>query len=200
MLIAMPIDPSSLRLLLERRSTSALGGPPPSRDEIALLLQAAATVPDHGELRPYRFVVVDSPEGQQRFGDALADAGVEAKPELPPGLQDKLRKKAYAAPALVVVVASPIEGHKIPVWEQIATASCTGYAIVLAAHALGLGAIWKSAPVLRGKSIDAALALGAGEQVLGWINLGRPTKTLEPRAAVEPKAHALGADGLGALR
>lgn len=200
MLIAMPIVPSSLQFLLERRSTSALAGPPPSREEIALLLQAAATVPDHGELRPYRFVVVDSAEGQQRFGDALAESGAEAKPDLPPGLQDKLRKKAYAAPALVVVIASPVEGHKIPVWEQIATASCTGFAITLAAHALGLGAIWKSAPVLRGKSLDAALALGAGEQILGWINLGRPTKTLDPRPALDPKAHALGADGLASLR
>ena len=163
------------------------------------MVQAASTVPDHGELKPYRFVIVDSPEGQTRFGDALAAAGAEAKPDLSPGLLDKLRKKAFAAPALVIVIAAPIAGHKIPVWEQIVTASCTGYALALAAHALGLGAIWKSAPMLEGTALTEALALKADERLLGWINVGQPERQGAPRPDAPAQAHVLDGAGLTPL-
>lgn len=186
----------ALDLILQRRSTSALEGPAPTRDELATLLRAAATVPDHGELRPYRFVVVDTDEGRTRFGEALAAALAEAKPDVPPGLLEKTRKKAFAAPAFVVLIAAPILGHKIPVWEQELTAGCAGYAIALAAHAMGLGAIWKSAGVLDGAELRHVLALGASERVLGWVNVGRPSRPLEPRPDVPSRAQVLGGSGL----
>lgn len=164
------------------------------------MVQAASTVPDHGELKPYRFVIVDTKEGQTRFGDALAAAGAEAKPDLSPGLLEKLRHKAFAAPALVIVIAAPLPGHKIPVWEQIVTASCTGYALVLAAHALGLGAIWKSAPMLTGRALTETLAMQPDEQILGWINVGQPERPGATRPADTAKAHILEGAGLAPLR
>ena len=164
------------------------------------MVQAASTVPDHGELKPYRFVIVDTSEGQTRFGDALAAAGAQATPDLSPGLLDKLRKKAFAAPALVVVIAAPVAGHKIPVWEQTVTASCTGYALVLAAHALGLGAIWKSAPKLAATALPAGRGLSGAAQSLGCIKGGHPARPAAPRPPTTAPAHVLGGAGLEPLR
>ncbi len=197
----MTPESPALRFLLERRSVSALVGPAPTREQLALMVRAAGTVPDHGELRPSRFVIVDTDAGRERFGNALAAAAHEARPDLSPGLLEKLKKKAYAAPALVIVLASPLEGHKIPVWEQVAAASCCGYALALAADALGLGAIWKSAGVLEGAELRSALSLGSSETILGWINVGHPAKAepQAPRPPLDLKTKAAVLDGSAGL-
>ena len=79
----------------------------------------------------------------------LKDA-LETAPELDSGAVERIRSKAFVAPALIAVAARIDTAAKVPAWEQIASASCAGYAIALAAHQLGLGAMWKSAPVHEG--------------------------------------------------
>jgi nitroreductase len=176
---------AALECILLRRSTARLVEPGPGPAELATILQAATTVPDHGSLRPYRFVVVGG-AARARFGDALAAAAAAARPDLTPAARDKARHKAFAAPMLVAIIASPCEGMKIPEWEQTASAACTGYALALAAHALGLGAIWKSAAFLDGAPLRAALGMRPGERCLGWVNLGtREGADDEPRPAVD---------------
>ena len=85
-----------------------------------------------------------------------------------------MRGKAYAAPCAVVLIASPRLESNVPEWEQVASASCTGYAMVLAATALGLGAVWKSAAVLEATPVRALFGLAEHERLLGWVNLGSP--------------------------
>jgi nitroreductase len=60
------------------------------------------------------------------------------------------------------------------VWEQVASASCTGYAVVLAATGLGYGAVWKSAAVLDAAPVRELFGLATHEHLLGWVNLGTP--------------------------
>jgi nitroreductase len=170
-----PADPALLAGLLHRQSASSLVEPAPSAAELEQVLQAAATVPDHGRLRPYRFIVV-SGAGREHFGNALAAAGVEAQPDLPVDKQEKLKKKAFAAPAQIVLIASLKDSPKIPEWEQMVAASCTGFAIVLAAHALGLGAVWKSTAFPDGRELKALFGLSPSERTLGWVNIGHRSK------------------------
>jgi nitroreductase len=191
-------DPSAmLELILHRRSADSLVEPGPTRAQLDQMLRAAATVPDHGQLRPYRFAVIEG-EGRGAFGDALARAAAERKPDAPRGAFDKMRSKAFRSPAIIAVIASPKPG-KIEPWEQHVTAACTGYAIVLAAHALGVGAVWKSVPFTRGRALAELLALADDEQMLGWIHLGTvaggaPTA----RPALDLAAVAIQIDGAGA--
>ncbi|MDB4942476.1 MAG: putative nitroreductase [Labilithrix sp.] len=175
-------DRALLDLILNRRSAGALTEPGPTHEELQQILGAAGAVPDHGLLRPFRFVVASTPEGRARFGEALALTARERMPEMPESKLAKLREKANRSPTLVALVSSPKPG-KIETWEQAATASCAGYAIVLAAHALGIGAVWKSVPFTRGKALSDALGLSPEEEMLGWIHLGRATRQdeLEPR-------------------
>jgi nitroreductase len=165
-----------LEWLLARRSATTLGEPAPSNEDLARMLSAAGTVPDHGELRPFRFAVI-SGAGRAAFGDALAEAARERSPALTDAALDGVRAKAQRSPTIVAVIASPKPG-KIEVWEQTATAACAGYAIVLAAYALGIGAVWKSVPFTRGKSLAELFGLGATEEVIGWIHLGTSTKPI----------------------
>ncbi|HWL86543.1 MAG TPA: nitroreductase [Polyangiaceae bacterium] len=165
-------------VILTRRSVSALTEPGPNAQELSILLRAASSVPDHGQLRPYRFVVVRG-NGRDRFGDALAAAAAEKRPELSPGILAKIKRKAFVAPTLIAIIASPRSNANIPEWEQVISASCTGYAILLTAHTLGLGAIWKTSNYCDGTDLRALLAMRPAERLLGWVNVGRPLRPLE---------------------
>jgi nitroreductase len=200
----MSIDSSisaNLELLVRlvgRRVHPSPDGQPPDADQLAWLLRAAAGVPDHGSLHPWRFMVV-SGEARRQVGDALAADFVDVRGEAPPRVLDKLGRKAFAAPTLIIVVASPSVGSKVPEWEQVASAACCGYAIVLAAHALGLGAVWKSTALRDGPHIRSLCQLSAAEQLLGWVNVGTaPPESeiaLRPIPELPSIATVLGASG-----
>lgn len=162
-----------LDAIMSRRSVSALGEPAPSEDALTTILAAGTTGPDHGGLTPYRFVVIDA-TSRERFGDALAHDTDRARGGITPELADKFRKKAQGAPVQVLIVFSPVESNKAPEWEQLVSASCTGYPMLLAANALGLGAAWRSAAVMDGPAMTELCALRPGERVLGWLNIGTP--------------------------
>jgi len=104
-------------------------------------LTIAARSPDHGTLTPWRFVTVGA---DQR--DALATVLLEALAEENPEATDAHRQKemdfAHYAGQLIVLVSAPVEGHKIPMWEQQLSCGAAGMNLVLAAHALGYVAGW----------------------------------------------------------
>lgn len=165
--------PDLLTMLRDRRSRPALTGPAPDRDELRTLFEVACSGPDHGRLRPWRFLVV-SDGGLAQLGDAFAAAHAEREPAASPAELDRSRGKALRAPMIVVVVGRPRAHPKIPVWEQRAAAACSAYGVVLGAHALGYGAIWRTGWYGEAAKVRAHLGLVDGEEVTGWIYLGTP--------------------------
>ena len=164
----------SIEGLAAPRVEPARDGTPPDDRTMARILEAATTVPDHGGLRPWRFAVIRGP-GRERFGEALVAGLVQLRGEdLPAGALTKMRGKAFAAPCAVMLIASPRSESNVPEWEQVVSASCTGYAVVLGASALGLGAVWKSAQVLDTEPVRTLFAAADHERLLGWVNLGSP--------------------------
>src|SRR5690606_42110714 len=98
----------ALDLLLNRVSVTRLVEPAPSAEQLQLMFRAALRAPDHGQLRPWRFLTI---EGQARdtlgewFGEALrlrqpdASEGVLQKPgKLPPRAPTRVAKVACLAP------------------------------------------------------------------------------------------------------
>ncbi len=174
---------SNLEFLLSRRSASALGGPALTRDELDRVLAVTASVPDHGALRPFRFAIIEG-EGRNAFGEALAQTALERQPDIHPAKLDGMRQKALRSPTIIALIASPKPG-KVETWEQNATAACAGYAITLGAHALGIGAVWKSVPFTQGAALVKLFGLSPTEEMLGFIHLGR-TATDEVAATRPP--------------
>ncbi len=162
----------SIQALQQRKSHSQLGDPFPGEAEIRDMLAVACTVPDHGRLQPYRFIVI-GPNHKRALAQAFRDSIQSAREEaVPDAVLEKVAAKADAAPLQVYLVFSPLRPHRIPEWEQFATASCTGYALTLAAEALGYSAIWKSFAYSDQPAFRAYLGLAEHEQNLGWVNLG----------------------------
>lgn len=191
-----------LDFVSSRRSAVTLVAPGPSSAELERMLRAAGSVPDHGLLRPFRFVLVEG-DGRTRFGDALAQAAAEHSPGLPESRLQKMRDKAFRSPTVLALVFSPKPG-KIELWEQQVTAACAGYAVLLAAQALGVGAVWKSVPFTQARAFSEVLGLGEREQMLGWLHLGTPTfdepLPARPALPLHELVSVLNADGRAPYR
>ena len=95
----------------------------------------------------------------------------------------KLRLRRQA-PALVVLVSAPTEGHKIPVWEQQLSCGAAGMNLLLAAHALGYAAGWLTGWRAYDERVRAAFC-GPGERIAGFIFIGSPGRELEERPRPE---------------
>jgi len=184
---AAGLDPAWIARLTAVRPEPDPGGAAPTPADLDQILAAATTVPDHGDLEPWRFAV-SAGDGRERFAQALVAGLHEARgPDLPDVVVAKMRAKAFAAPCSVVLIASPDPTSNVEVWEQVASASCTGYAVVLAATGLGYGAVWKSAGVLGTGPVRELFGLTGHESLLGWVNVGTPAP-LGRRKAGPPTA------------
>lgn len=159
--------------------------PAPSAAELQELVRAAASAPDHGRLRPWRIVVIDD-AARHGLGEAMAAAHGERDPAVDPTQLARTRNKALRAPLIVVVVATPRTHPTVPLWEQRATASCVAHGLVLAAHACGFGAMWRTGWFGDAPKVRAHIGLADGEEVTGWIYLGTPAGTPPPPRPESP--------------
>jgi len=72
----------ALEALLTRRSPGRLTDPAPDDAALKTMLDAAMRAPDHGRLRPWRFIVLRG-EARARLGDLMAEAMRRREPDMP---------------------------------------------------------------------------------------------------------------------
>jgi nitroreductase len=161
-----------------RRSEHNLVSPAPSNDEFVRLLECAATAPDHGRLRPWRWILVRG-HGRLTLGNSLAAHCQDEK-------RDRAAALALRAPLLATLVFVPKLGHKIPLWEQLAATTCVTNSLMLLLHDQGYGSLWKTGPHVQSAATRIVLDLDRAEVLLGWLYVGTPdpTKPLAPRAII----------------
>jgi nitroreductase len=157
--------------LLQRRSAKALTAPAPDEAALDLILASAAAAPDHGRLRPWRFIVIQG-EALGRFGDLLADYLRRTHPGSSEETLQRERQKAFRAPMILVVAATSTPGIKIPVVEQLLSAGAAAQNVMLAAHALGFNSMWKTGGPAYDEQVKAALGLAAKDEIVGFMYLG----------------------------
>ncbi|HEY1708296.1 MAG TPA: nitroreductase [Rhizomicrobium sp.] len=175
--------PDAIDLLLTRRSGSAkaMTGPGPDSEQLQQILQAAARVPDHGKLFPWRFIVIEG-EARGRFGLMLAGCLQETDPGA--ASEERLaieRGRFERAPVVVAVVSRVREQIPIPVWEQELSAGAVCQTMLIAAHALGFTASWITEWCAFHPLVQERMGLKPGERIAGFIYIGHPALPLEER-------------------
>jgi len=175
-------DRGALELLLSRRSGSAktMTEPGPDPSELDIILEAAARVPDHGKLAPWRFIVFQA-GGRARFGELLAECVLLDDPQASDERLRLERERFLRAPTIAAVVSRVREGIPIPEWEQILSAGAACQNLVLAAHALGYVANWITEWCAYHPRIRDELGLRSGERIAGFVYLGSSAVPLEER-------------------
>ncbi len=177
-----------LSLLLTRRSGKPrdMVAPGPTPGQLATILRAAARVPDHGKLAPWRFVTVAA-DRRAAFGDVLAEAYLAERPEARERELDEVRAFAHQAPALVVVLSRVDAASKIPAWEQQLSAGAACGLLVAAASAAGFVAGWLTGWAAYSDAVVAALGQ-PGDRIAGFVFIGSPSRALEERPRPEMDA------------
>jgi len=182
----MPLPPA-LSALLDRASVTPalLHAPGPDRAALHLAVAAALRAPDHGGLKPSRFVFIEG-EARRAFGEILADSLARREPATPPERLEIERRKPLRAPLVVAAGAALRHGHRIPVWEQEAAAAAGVMNFLNALDAQGFGSIWLSSGALRDAPVKAALGFAETDALLGWIYAGTPAANRPRPVRPEP--------------
>ena len=165
--------------LLARRSCppKMLAAPVPDRAGLMRLLTAAARVPDHGKLEPWRFVVLEKPALARIADQAAAWAAAQG---MDGEKQAKARGQFDDSPLAVVVIGCPKPSDKIPAIEQTLSAGAVCLGLVNAALASGWGASWLTGWVAHDPALSARLfGLAPGEWVAGIVHIGT-ARTIPP--------------------
>lgn len=177
---------NAIELLLNRTSSPALTDPAPSAEQLQTMLSAATRAPDHGSLRPYRFLVIKD-EGLDRLGELFLRATKAQSKDIDETKRNRLLNMPRRAPMILAVIAVKQDHPKVPYSEQVITAGCAAQAVVQAAFALGLGAMWRSGDLMFDPYVSKGLGLEQHEEIVGFIYLGQPLKVKEvPIVDTEP--------------
>jgi nitroreductase len=147
-----------------RRTHKAFGSEPVAGDTLLELLAVARLAPNHHLTQPWRFRVL-GPSSLARLQEAAGAA--EAV---------KLKR----APTLVLASAA-LTGDLVQDEEDVCATAAAVMLVLLAATELGLATYWRTPAVVRTRRGREALAVPAGERVLGLLHFGEAARDPAPR-------------------
>ncbi len=158
----------AIEALLSRVSAKTFSETPPTPEQVALALEAAVRAPDHGRLRPWRFMLIQG-EQRRRFGDLMAASARRRVPALSDGDLERERGKALRAPLIIVVACRVVPGTKVPVIEQLLAAGAAAQNILLALHAQNCATAWKTGEAAYDGELKKSLGFAADDHIVGFI-------------------------------
>lgn len=170
-------------LIHARRTTlpKRLAAPGPDDAQLQQILRAAAAAPDHGELVPWRFVIVPPP-ARPALAEAFATALHERDAEASDEQLDQAREKAFRSPLLLLAVArAGDEAGEVPAAERLVSAGCAIQNMLLMATALGFGSALTSGKALGARPLRELFALAPEEKALCFISIGTIASHRKPR-------------------
>ena len=144
---------------------------------IETLLQAAVYAPNHHLTEPWRFYVLRG-KGRDVLGNAYAQIASEfLEDPTSEANQVALKKhydKAFRAPVIIVAVCEPTDSAKIDPREELAAVHAAVQNMLLQAHALGLGAVWRTGAPSYHSDMKKAFGLREEHSIVGFIYVGHP--------------------------
>jgi nitroreductase len=171
----------AVELLLSRQSANLLQEPAPDGAELDLILDAGLRAPDHGRLRPWRFVLIRGAQ-RQAWADRLAEAALARDPVNGPAMAEKSRAWVGRTPLIIAIGVDMKEG-KIPEVEQILSAGAAAMNMLNAIHLLGYGGMWVTGANSYDPQVNKALGFEAPSRLVGFLGVGTP----RPMPADAPK-------------
>jgi nitroreductase len=164
-------------LIRTRRSIGKMTDQMPPKSAIEQILDAATWAPNHHVTEPWRFAVVAG-EARKELGAVMAQSKIDRRLAegkfSPEGEFEALQRKALRSPVIIAVAAEPGErtGHAEEE-DKLATAAAIQN-MLLAAHALGLAAMWRTGDAAFDPAVRAHLGFSDRASIIGFVYLGYP--------------------------
>ena len=162
--------------LRDRRSITALTDEEPSRETVQRLIDAAVWAPNHQLTEPWRFHVLAG-QARQAMGEAIGDAlanELDLSDPISAGEAKSARVKLERAPVVIVVSQERSPDPTVDL-EDYAACCCATQNILLAAHAEGLAAKWRTGAMASYRAALEHLGLGEDDRIVAYIYLGHPS-------------------------
>ena len=166
-----PHTMKALDALHTRISVPRLGEPLPDEEVIKNIYRAAFRAADHGLLRPWRFLVVKG-SSREKLGELFLKAALENEPAIPVEKQNNIRQKPLRAPLILITISSYKDHPKVPEFEQDLSAGAANQNMLIAAHAQGIGAMWRTGSMAYDPMVKKGLGLTEKEKIIGFLYLG----------------------------
>jgi len=184
-----------LDFLQSRNSAPRLTEPGPSDAQLDDMLRCALRSPDHCWLRPWRFISI-SGERRSELGELMLASLLRRNPQADETARNKALAAPLRAPRMLIVLAALQDNAKVPHWEQQISAGCAAFSVLLAAEALGFGAVWRTGAVAEDAIFAGDLGAGANERIIGFIYLGTRDGARKSLPELEPSQFHRHWDGL----
>ena len=170
---------STIHTLLNRSSHSKLVEPGPNAEGLQDIIGAALRAPDHGRLRPWRFLIV---EGDRRrelgeiFARSLSLNGVAESAAI-----ERAKNAPLRAPTILVALLHYQPHPKISRAEQGYAVAAALHAAQLACESAGFGSMWRTGGYATDPEVISALGGEPEDEVIGFLYIGTrhgPSKVL----------------------
>ena len=172
-----------------RQSMGRVKGDPVPRELVERILQSAVHAPNHRLTEPWRFHVFTG-KGRGELARARAEiARLQAEAEgeveeMAAGRISRERKKVFRAPVVIAVICEAGR-DEVETLENYAACAAAVQNMQLTAHALGLGAMWRTGPVVYHDHMREFFRLERGRQ-----GSCPPVRRLPRHGREAPQAHA----------
>ena len=159
-------NPDTLSVIHNRKSVRNFTGESVTQNEIDILLKAAMAASSAVNCQPWEFIIVTDRKTLDKLGDVLPYA-----------------KMIFKAGAAIIVCGVPAKAHKQMEEYAVIDSTLSSQNILLAAEAIGLGALWTAAYPYpdRMKSVSSILKIPLDVIPLNVIPLGHPTGEDKPK-------------------
>ena len=146
---------------------------PVPRQDIERLLDAAVQAPNHHRNRPWRFVVLTG-AARRRLGEVMAQALLSQAPDTAASVLEAERMKPLRAPVIIAVGLARPDSPKIVEIEDVCAGAAAVQNLLLAAHGLGLGAMWRTGAAANAPSVKAFLGFAPDQHLIAFVYVGYP--------------------------
>jgi len=145
-----------LKMIRDRRSVRAFRPDPVEKEKLDAILDAGRWAPSGKNTQPWRFVVVESATKRAELAELVTQ-----------------RNMVGSAPVTLAILLDRAAGY-----DELKDAQGIGACaqnVLLAVHALGLGACWIGRA--RDREVEALLGRREGEELMMLIPIGYPAET-----------------------
>ena len=157
-------------------SPKRLEAPGPDVSQLQQIFRSAASAPDHGLVKPWRFVIVPQ-DKRALLAEVFALALVDRDPGATLEQIETAREKAHRAPVLMLVVAQLGTCEPpIPSLERMVSVGAAVQNMLLMAHGQGFGSSLTSGQAMQSTRMRQLFGLAAGEEAVCFLNIGTVSK------------------------
>ena len=152
-----------------RHSVKVFSSEPVTPGLITQCLDLAIWAPNHRLTEPWHFTVVQG-DALVQFSDLVYHILSVSRSSSGKALSEK--RKYLSAPVLVAVYTAIDPSSETITRENYASTAAATQNMLLAAHNQGLGAVWRTSPVLENLSVRSFLQIPEPAQSVGLVFLG----------------------------